>query len=118
MTDTPYPGASTRPGAAADGAARAARGPLAARSTDCGPQAGPRAFPASAGGTRPPRAIVAQALNARVPRSRAASEEANSTGSTGRVTAASARLQVASQASWGRPISSSTGGQWKISSLI
>lgn len=51
-------------------------------------------------------------------RSRAARASANSTGSTGSVTAASARLQVASQASCGRPISSSTGGQWKISSLI
>ena len=51
-------------------------------------------------------------------RSSPARAPARATGSIGCETAASARLQDASQASWGRPISSSTGGQSKISSLI
>ncbi len=38
-------------------------------------------------------------------------------GSSGWGTAASARDQVASQASCGRPVSTTTGGHWKISSL-
>ncbi len=99
----PRPGGGT---AAALGRVRSAQGR----------RARPRAARRPRRWRRPARRPQAPASAFR--RSSEARAFANSTGSTGSVTAASARLQVASQASCGRPISSSTGGQLKTSSLI